>query len=347
MIEKKDQQDSKTAASKKECKYSIKLHQIPIEWDLDNGGLSFFGIDSALFWTDPSMIHMLAPIAEELGNDLFRLLVSYSSSLGTKEDYNNMVSTLGDNFEDGFLAWGRGVSTAGWGTFEMPEYDPDNQRATVIIKNPWEIKMQCGLPPEKRWGAPFLQGKIIGIFNNAFDISCWADDICDYDPETPHAKMVIFPSKKTIKYELHKLRYERMLEREKTLADEVKQKTVELQRAKEKIELHSLKLERQVEKRTRELLEMNRQLQEEIESRKEAESNQEKLICDLQQTIKEVKTLKGLLPICTSCKKIRDDTGYWNQIESYILKHSEAELSHSLCPECVKKLYPDFEVPDN
>ncbi len=65
---------------------------------------------------------------------------------------------------------------------------------------------------------------------------------------------------------------------------------------------------------------------------------------DLAQVLSEglgrVKTLKGLLPICTSCKKIRDDQGYWNQLEIYIREHSEADFSHGLCPECVKKFYP-------
>ncbi len=54
----------------------------------------------------------------------------------------------------------------------------------------------------------------------------------------------------------------------------------------------------------------------------------------------------GLIPICSSCKKIRDDKGYWNQIESYIESHSEADFSHSICPECAKKLYPDFDIYD-
>ena len=54
------------------------------------------------------------------------------------------------------------------------------------------------------------------------------------------------------------------------------------------------------------------------------------------------KTLSGILPICASCKKIRDDEGYWKQIESYIRDHSGAEFSHSICPECAKKLYPEF-----
>ena len=56
----------------------------------------------------------------------------------------------------------------------------------------------------------------------------------------------------------------------------------------------------------------------------------------------EIKQLRGMLPICSSCKKIRDDKGYWNQIEVYILDHSDAEFSHGICPECMKKLYPEF-----
>ena len=62
----------------------------------------------------------------------------------------------------------------------------------------------------------------------------------------------------------------------------------------------------------------------------------------VEQALAQVKQLGGLLPICASCKKIRDDKGYWQQIEAYIREHSEAEFSHSICPECVKKLYPEF-----
>ena len=64
----------------------------------------------------------------------------------------------------------------------------------------------------------------------------------------------------------------------------------------------------------------------------------------LQEAISKIKQLSGMLPICSACKKIRDDKGYWNQIESYIRDHSEAEFSHGLCPECAEKLYPDFVV---
>ncbi len=67
---------------------------------------------------------------------------------------------------------------------------------------------------------------------------------------------------------------------------------------------------------------------------------------DLLNALNQVKKLSGLLPICSSCKKIRDDRGYWNQLESYIENHSEAEFSHGICPECAKRLYPDLDVDD-
>ncbi len=79
-----------------------------------------------------------------------------------------------------------------------------------------------------------------------------------------------------------------------------------------------------------------------ISERKKAGVERERLIHDLQGALQDVKTLSGLLPICSSCKKIRDDTGYWNTLEHYISEHSGAEFSHGLCPECAKSLYPDY-----
>ena len=79
-----------------------------------------------------------------------------------------------------------------------------------------------------------------------------------------------------------------------------------------------------------------------ITERMKVEAEREKLIQELQKTLAEVKKLSGFLPICASCKKIRDDKGYWNQIEEYIRTHSEAEFSHGLCPDCTRMLYPDF-----
>ena len=79
-----------------------------------------------------------------------------------------------------------------------------------------------------------------------------------------------------------------------------------------------------------------------ITARKHLEAEREDLIRTLREALHSVKTLSGLLPICANCKKIRDDRGYWHQVEVYIHDHSEADFSHSLCPECAKKLYPEF-----
>lgn len=78
------------------------------------------------------------------------------------------------------------------------------------------------------------------------------------------------------------------------------------------------------------------------QERKQTEANKEKLVTELQKTLDEVKTLKGILPICSFCRKIRDDKGYWNQVEDYIVKHLKVEFSHSFCPECAEKHYPKF-----
>jgi PleD family two-component response regulator len=64
----------------------------------------------------------------------------------------------------------------------------------------------------------------------------------------------------------------------------------------------------------------------------------------LQEALAKIKTLRGLIPICAGCKRIRDDQGYWNQLESYISDHSDAEFSHGLCPECIRRLYPEYHA---
>lgn len=81
---------------------------------------------------------------------------------------------------------------------------------------------------------------------------------------------------------------------------------------------------------------------QDISARRQLEQEKEQLITDLQEAMTKVKLLSGFLPICASCKKIRDDKGYWTQIETYIRNHSEAEFSHGICPECAEKLYGKF-----
>jgi PAS domain-containing protein len=102
------------------------------------------------------------------------------------------------------------------------------------------------------------------------------------------------------------------------------------------------RLEERVIERTVELSKMNEQLRQQIVEREKAEKNLSKLVGELKEALAKVKALGGLLPICASCKKIRDDKGYWTQVEVYIRDHSEADFSHSICPDCAAKLYPDF-----
>lgn len=78
-----------------------------------------------------------------------------------------------------------------------------------------------------------------------------------------------------------------------------------------------------------------------ISQQKREADLREKLIIQLEDSLAKVKLLSGFIPICASCKKIRDDSGYWRQVEEYIRDHSEAEFSHGICPTCAKKLYPD------
>ena len=68
---------------------------------------------------------------------------------------------------------------------------------------------------------------------------------------------------------------------------------------------------------------------------------------NLEKALKQIKTLHGLLPMCASCKKIRDDGGYWKQIEAYLYEHSDAKFSHGICPDCAKELYPDIKIYDD
>ena len=105
-----------------------------------------------------------------------------------------------------------------------------------------------------------------------------------------------------------------------------------LAEANKRLRVHQDGLEFKVHERTAEL--------------QSAKDRAEALVDDLEQAMDKVKQLRGMLPICSNCKNIRDDQGYWNQIETYLRDHSEAEFSHSICPDCARKLYPEiFEGP--
>lgn len=122
----------------------------------------------------------------------------------------------------------------------------------------------------------------------------------------------------------------------------ISEDVTQLKKDHEELIRHREKLEELVAARTRDLQEAYLKLQEENTERRKAEEEKEKIIIQLQEALARVKTLSGLLPICASCKKIRDDDGYWYQVEVYIRDHAQVEFSHSICPECVKKLYPEL-----
>ena len=84
---------------------------------------------------------------------------------------------------------------------------------------------------------------------------------------------------------------------------------------------------------------------QDITETKRVQDEREQLVADLQKAMAEIKTLTGIIPICAACKKIRDDEGAWQQVESYLRSHSDAQFSHGICPECLGKMYPGIKEP--
>lgn len=81
-----------------------------------------------------------------------------------------------------------------------------------------------------------------------------------------------------------------------------------------------------------------------ISKQQQMKAEREKLIQQLQEAIKEIKALRGILPVCSFCKRVRDDQGFWEQVDVYLQRHSRADISHSICPECAKERYPDIDI---
>ena len=203
------------------------LNDVDIEWDIERGNLIYCGIDSVLLWTNPVMFRLLAPLVEEMGLDLFRLHVAHSSSLGS-DVYETMVTKLGTDFVSGFLAWGEAVAAAGWDRFEVPAFDPLACTAHVRVRNPWELKMQRD--SLQRWGCPFLQGKVIGLFTHAFKRPYWADETLHEGPEHSYLNLHIYPSERELESELERLRRALAAEREGQLVQRIDAATADLQR---------------------------------------------------------------------------------------------------------------------
>ena len=138
-------------------------------------------------------------------------------------------------------------------------------------------------------------------------------------------------------------------EKLRQIADDFFWQSEEMKARNDEFEAYSMLLLEQkdeLEKRTKETLEANKRLEKTQKELEEAEHERNKYIEELREALKKVKQLGGMLPICSHCKKVRDDKGYWNQIESYIHEHSEAKFSHSICQECAKKYYSDMDLYD-
>jgi septal ring factor EnvC (AmiA/AmiB activator) len=118
-----------------------------------------------------------------------------------------------------------------------------------------------------------------------------------------------------------------------------------LSEEKAKEERLNAQLQQEITERTRsqeELLLQNQELERLNTQLTTTKDNLESANEKLERALISIKQLSGMIPICASCKKIRNDEGYWEQIEAYIRDHSEAEFSHSICPECAERLYPGF-----
>lgn len=122
----------------------------------------------------------------------------------------------------------------------------------------------------------------------------------------------------------------------------ISEDVTQLKKDQEELIQYRERLEEIIEARTQELRRAYQELKQENAERQRAEAEKEAIIVKLQAALAQVKQLGGLLPICASCKKIRDDEGYWHQVEVYIRDHSDAEFSHGICPECMAELYPDY-----
>ncbi|RJX32233.1 MAG: hypothetical protein C4531_06745 [Desulfurivibrio sp.] len=120
----------------------------------------------------------------------------------------------------------------------------------------------------------------------------------------------------------------------------------ELQTINAALTEHKAHLEEVVLERTRKLQAAYDRLAGELVERRRIEADLQEKKNSLEAALAQVKTLSGFLPICSSCRKIRDDKGYWQQIETYVREHSDAQFSHSVCPDCARSIYPDLDFDE-
>ncbi len=206
---------------------------VEILWDTSRGTMESIGRRLVALWLDPSLLSVLKPLRDELGTELFQLLVADSASHGAEADYESMVTVFADTFEEGFLAWGKAVGVVGWGRFELPFMDTEAGKATVIIRDPWELAMQERV--EESWGCPVLRGKMIGIFRYALGVNCWADERCYVENGESVVELSLYQSTMTIATELKRLRAEVATSKARKLQETVEHRTELHQRSEERL----------------------------------------------------------------------------------------------------------------
>jgi hypothetical protein len=116
----------------------------------------------------------------------------------------------------------------------------------------------------------------------------------------------------------------------------------QLQRLNETLESRVAERTATAEERARALASANTELENQIAERCRAERQLQQAVEELREALANVKSLRGLLPICAHCKMIRDDKGYWHQVEKYVKEHTEADFSHGMCPACCRKYYAEY-----
>lgn len=142
-------------------------------WNGKQGGFQLYGVDAVVMWLNPSLRALLQPLFEELGEDFYSRLIAYEAAKTTYEDYHQMVTVMGQSFETAFRQWGDALSACGWGDFSIVQMDRENRRAIVQVDDPFEARILKTRDPQNC--APFICGKVSGMFSHAFNANCVAE----------------------------------------------------------------------------------------------------------------------------------------------------------------------------
>lgn len=181
---------------------AITVSGLDIVWDIAAGTVTCSGVRTAMLWLDPSLLWLLAPLADELGTELFRMLIAHNANLGADDDWHAFVA--GPEFPQGFARWAEAVAASGWGRCTLTHYDRVGCVAEVVVDHPWELAMQARLAAGRRWGCPFVMGKLVGLFFHAFGGACWAEE--EVVEDGPRVVFTVTRSARTVARELEVLR---------------------------------------------------------------------------------------------------------------------------------------------